>query len=149
MRHRLPRLLLASAIASLIFAAGASAETFTDRASLKRHGRVVFGHPISAKVNFHARFASISRVCFFFTFRDDLLDPGEEWFLRFRANVGGFGLLNTSENAVIGISLCLAPAHNLMIARFLDGREKMVLTMQRPGSMRIGKLKVSIDGVRK
>jgi hypothetical protein len=147
MHHPLLRLVLVFVTASLLFAETASAATYTDRAKLTRHGRVVFGKSTSAKVNVHTRFASISRVCFFFAFEDNLLDPGEEWLVRLRANVGEFGMLNTSQNSVIGIALCLVPDHNAMVDRFLDGKAKLIVTMERPGSMRISKLEVTIHGV--
>ena len=146
-----PRLLLvaASVAVCLVFASSAPAARITDRASLTRHGKVAFGEPISARVNVHTRFASIRRVCFFLTFEDDLVDPGEEWSVKFDANVGEFGLLNTSENPVSGVSLCLVPFQSAMMDRFLDGREELAVTMETPGSMRVAKLVVRVRGVRK
>jgi hypothetical protein len=148
MRHPILRLVLASATACLVFAGSASAATFTDKASLTRHGRVVFGQPISANVNLHTRFASISSVCFFFTLEDDPLDPGEELDVTFHANVGGFGQSNIFATPLASFGICLVPDHSAMIARFLDGKEKLILSMFSSGSVRVDRLEIVIDGVR-
>ena len=149
MRHRFLWLLLASATASLAFAGGASAGAFTDKASLTRHGEVGFDRQISAKVNVHRRFASIRRLCFAFAFEDDLLDPGEEWSITPRANKRGFEMLNSGDNPIIGVAFCLDADYDSMPERFLDGREKLIIRMERPGSMMIRRLDVTVHGVRK
>jgi hypothetical protein len=148
MRLRLP-LLVISAAASLVFASSAFAAAVTDRASLTRHGKVAFGKPISAKVNVHTRFASIKRVCFAFAFEDDLLDPGEAWSLRSNANVKGFEMGNAGVNQIIGVEFCLLPDHWSLINRFRDGRAKLIVAMDTPGSMRIDELDVTVRGVRR
>jgi hypothetical protein len=148
MRHPLLRLLLASAAASLVFAGSAFAATFSDDASLTRHGRVVFGQPISANVDLHTRFASISTVCFFFTLEDDLLDPGEELDVSFHANIGSFGQSNSFQYPDDSFAFCLATGlHDEAIALFLDGKEKLILSMFGAGSVRIDRLEIVIDGV--
>jgi hypothetical protein len=141
-------LLLACAIASLVFAGGTFGATVTDKASLMRHGKVAFDRSISAKVNVHTRFSSIRRVCFAFAFEDDLLDPGEEWSITSRANLGGFEMRNEGQLPIIGVAFCLRPEYYAMVDRFRDGREKLTVSMERPGSMRIHKLEVTIRGSR-
>ena len=148
MRLRLP-LLVISAAASLVFASSAFAAAVTDRASLTRHGKVAFGEPISAKVNAHTRFAAIKRVCFAFAFEDDLLDPGEAWSLRSNANVESFEMRNAGVNRIIGVEFCLLPDHGSLINRFRDGRAKLIIAMETPGSMRIAELEVTVRGVRR
>jgi hypothetical protein len=135
------------AIASLAFAGGASAGAFTDKASLTRHGEVGFDRQISAKVNVHRRFASIRRLCF--AFKDDLFDPGEKWSITPRGKTGGFEMLNAGDNPVIGVAFCLDADYDSMPERFLDGREKLIIRMERPGSMMIHRLDVTVHGVRK
>jgi hypothetical protein len=148
MRLRLP-LLVISAAASLVFAGSAFAATVADRASLTRHGKVAFGEPISARVNVHTRFALIKRVCFAFAFEDDLLDPGEAWSLRTRANMEAFEMPNAGVNPIVGVAFCLLPDHENVINRFRDGRAKLIVAMETPGSMRIDELEVTVRGVRR
>jgi hypothetical protein len=141
-RIRFPVIVLLT-LASLVFATGAFAATVTDRASLTRHGKVMFDKPITATVNAHMRFSSVRRVCFAFTFEKDLLDPGEEWSLAPRVN--GFEMLNASTFPISGVSFCLLP-DNALVDRFRDGRAKLVVAMKRQGSMRIDNLDVTVRG---
>jgi hypothetical protein len=148
MRHPLFRLLLlVSAAASLVFAASASAATFTDRASLSRHGRVVFGQPTGANVNVHMRFASISRVCFFFTLEDDLIDPGEELDISSRTGGELFGQTTPGQEPVASFATCITTGFHPKTALFLDGKEKLILSMFDGGSVRVDRLEVVIEGV--
>jgi hypothetical protein len=144
-RRRFPVIALLT-LASLVFATGAFAAVVTDRASLTRAGKVTFETPIRARVNMHMRFASVKRVCFEFTFKKDLLDPGEEWSLAPRVN--GFEMLNTTTFQISGVSFCLLP-DNAVVDRFRDGRAKLVLAMKGQGSMRIDELDVTVRGTRR
>jgi hypothetical protein len=144
-RMRFPLIVLLT-VASLAFTAGAFAATVTDRASLTRGGKVRFDAPITARVNVHMRFASVKRVCFAFTFKKNLLDPGEEWSLTPR--LSGFEMLNATTFPISGVSFCLLP-DNALVDRFRDGRAKLVVAMERQGSMRIGELDVTVRGIRR
>jgi hypothetical protein len=141
-RTRFPAIVLLT-LASLIFATSAFAASVTDRASLTRDGKVTFDTPITARVNMHTRFASVKRVCFAFTFKKDVLDPGEEWSLAPRVN--GFEMLNASTFPISGVSFCLLP-DNALVDRFRDGRAKLLVAIKRQGSMRIAELDVTVRG---
>jgi hypothetical protein len=39
------------------------------------------------------------------------------------------------------------PDHSAMIARFVDGKEKLILSMFGAGSVRVDRLEIFIDGV--
>jgi hypothetical protein len=139
-------LIVLLALASLVFTTGSLAATVSDRASLTRAGKVVFGKPITARVNTHTRFSSVKRVCFAFSFKKDLLDPGEEWALAPRVN--GFEMLNASTFPISVVSFCLLPDNDLL-DRFRDGRAGLVVAMKRQGSMRIDELHVTVRGARR
>ena len=144
-RMRFPLIVLLT-LASLVFAAGASAATVTDRGSLKHGGKVTFDRPITARVDTHVRFASVKRVCFAVTFKKDVLDPGEEWSLAPRVN--GFEMLNAGTFPISGVFFCLLP-DNALVNRFRDGRAKILVAMERQGSMRIDDLDVTVRGARR
>jgi len=139
---RVPILVL-SAIALLVLAGHASAAAFSDRASLSHGGRIGAGQSITAKVNVHEPFSTVDSVCFFFTFEDDLLDPGD-W-IQVTFDVGNFGQENGFEDPVSTVGVCLGddPA---MKAQFLDGRETFTLSMN-VGTVKLAKLDVVVDGV--
>jgi len=138
-------LLCASAIASVVFAGSASAATLSDVASLTRHGEVVVGQPISANLNFHARFASIDSACFFFTFQGDLLDPGEAITVGFRGTVDTVGQENVFQDPLADVAFCVVPDVTGFLDHFLDGKEKLVLSMTN-GSVKLAGLEVVIEG---
>ena len=146
MRHIRFQVIVLLTLAALVFAAGAFAATVTDRASLTRGGKVTFDRPITARLNTHMRFASVKRVCFAVTFKKDVLDPGEEWSLAPRVN--GFEMLNASPLPIWGVSFCLLP-DNALVDGFRDGRAKLLVAMERQGSMRIDALDVTVRGARR
>jgi hypothetical protein len=146
MRRMRFRFIVLLTLASLVFATGAFAATVTDRASVTRGGKVTFDRPITARVDTHMRFASVRRVCFAVTFNKDVLDPGEEWSLAPRLN--GFEMLNASTFPISGVFFCLLP-DNALVDRFRDGRAKLVVAMERQGSMRIDDLDVTVRGARR
>jgi len=146
MQHRRFSVIALLTLASLVLAPGAFAAVVTDEASLTRHGKVTFETPITARVNMHTRFASVRRVCFEFTFKDDLLDPGEEWSLAPRVN--GFEMLNTSTFQISGVAFCRLP-DNALVDRFRDGRAKLVVAVEGQGSLRVDELDVTVRGARR
>lgn len=133
---------LVSATAAAVMVGTASAATASDRASLTHGGRIAAGEPISAKVNVHQRFASISSVCFYFTFKDDLLDPAEEIIVTWDS--GEFGQENPFDTPLSTVGVC--DVDEQAIAQFLDGRQELSLSMES-GSVRLARLDVVIDGV--
>jgi hypothetical protein len=77
MRHPLFRLRVASAAASLIFAASASTATFRDTVTLSPDATVTVDQSLTVDFNVETESASISSVCLYFKFATDLLDPGD------------------------------------------------------------------------
>jgi hypothetical protein len=147
MRRTSALVFLASAAASLVLAGTAVAATFVDSPRLTRQGIVVAGRSISANVNVHSKFTSISSVCFFVAFQDDLLDPGEIISFSFRGNVPVFGQENIFDEPLGSFATCLLSGlHDQDIAPFLDGKERLILSMSS-GSVEFAGLQVIVDGV--
>jgi hypothetical protein len=144
---RLHRLLLVFAIATVVFVPGAVAAPFTDVAKLPRDATITVEHPVSANVDVHERFASISSICFDFVFQDDLLDPGDTLSIFFKKGfTGGFGFRNVGTTPQAERTICLVADHDEFLARFFDGKEQLILTMDS-GSVTVASLRVTIDGV--
>ena len=131
--------LLALALPARLFA-----DSFTAPASLS-DTHVSVGHPVLAMVNFGGPFASITRVCFRFTFIGDLLDPGDHMTVEPVTVGNGPGFENGGSGPESARSICVIPP-DINIPPFLDGMEQIELRMEA-GSVTIGSMNVDIDGV--
>jgi hypothetical protein len=107
------------------------------------------GSPALAMVNVHSRFASVESVCFAFTFRNDLLDPGE--LLRVTPlalfpSMGGPAFSNAGTAPQATRTLCVADPDFLAI--FIDGAERNIELAMESGSVEIDHVDVTVNGVR-
>jgi hypothetical protein len=122
----------------------ASAQTATARLSQTTLG---VGDPALAKVNVHAKFASVESVCFDFTFTNDLLDPGE--LLRVTPlalfpSLGGPAFSNAGTEPQATRTLCLADPDFTSI--FADGKEHKIELAMESGSVEIDHVDVTVTG---
>ena len=128
----------------------AAADTVSAPARLS-HTVVTVGDPALAKVNVHAKFSSVDRVCFDFTFVNDLLDPGE--FLRITPlqlfpSLTGPGFENVGSTPMAERTLCLDSAfgYSNVNALFADGKDKDLEIGMQVGSVEIASLVVTVTG---
>jgi hypothetical protein len=70
----------------------------------------------------------------------------KEWSLTPR--LSGFEMLNATTFPISGVSFCLLP-DKALVDRFRDGRAKLVVAMERQGSMRVDELDVTVRGAPK
>jgi hypothetical protein len=96
------------------------------------------GPPVAASVDFQRVFAEIYRVCFYLTFVDDLLDPGD-W-ITFTGPIT-IGMKNVSAEPQGERTICTD--QSVDTAYFLDGKEELGLVSES-GSMKISSLQVEV-----
>jgi hypothetical protein len=139
-------IVFATALAGVVLCAPglANAQTATARLSQSTLG---VGEPALAKVNVHAKFSSVDSVCFDFTFKDDLLDPGE--LLRVTPlavfpSLGGPAFFNAGAEPQATRSFCVVdPA---FVSIFADGKEHKIELAMESGSVQIDHVNVSVNG---
>jgi hypothetical protein len=141
---------LCSLLATLVFVSSAAAAAFTDTVKLPRDTTVTVDQPLETSFNVQTTFASISQVCLHFTFKTDLLDPGDfvEIFLieeGVEVDIGGF--LNPGQKPQTKRWFCwTSEFHPRDIAFLLDGETTVKVTMQA-GSMTVTRLSLQIKGI--
>jgi hypothetical protein len=89
---------------------------------------VAAGAPIEAKVKVKDISETASLVCIEFQFEGDMLDPGEGLLIDLGSSAGAFGATNVSLVPEASRRLCTAQTEQL--AAFLDGRERVDVTME-------------------
>jgi hypothetical protein len=108
---------------------------------------IAVGNPAVLKVNVHTKFASVESVCFAFTFKNDLLDPGE--FLRVTPlslfpSLGGPAFFNFGSEPQATRTFCLVdPA---FVSIFADGKEHKIELAMESGSVEIDHVDVTVTG---
>jgi hypothetical protein len=100
---------------------------------------------MTAKVNLHQKFTSLTTVCFTITFggasqNGDLLDPGES--IHVFTEGGGFGRINLDAEPRSIDTMCTGSQPETL-GLFLDGKETVMIGMLDPGHVRITDVSVT------
>ena len=141
---------VALSAASLIGPQMAAADILTASASAKlSHNMIGPGSPALARVNVHQRFSSVDSVCFYFTFVNDLIDPGENLSitpLQLYPSLSGFGFINIGLTPEAERALCVVGNYPDVLALFLDGKDKDLEIGMPIGSAEISSLSITVTG---